>query len=63
MLMERYGLSADHAMSYLRRNSQHANVKVRDLAEALVAERDARPGDQRPRCDTRHTPATSVAPA
>ncbi|GCD91345.1 ANTAR domain-containing protein [Nocardioides sp. LS1] len=46
MLMERYGLSADHAMSYLRRNSQHANVKVRDLARAIVADRDARPGDQ-----------------
>ncbi len=40
ILMERYGLTSDQAMAYLRRRSQESQHKVRDLAEHLVAERD-----------------------
>lgn len=35
ILMERYGMSADSAFAYLRRLSQNANVKLRDLADQL----------------------------
>lgn len=40
ILMERHGLSAERAMSYLRRQSQETQVKVRDLATELVDERE-----------------------
>jgi hypothetical protein len=36
IVMERYGLSADHAWNYLVRTSQQQNTKLRDLAEELV---------------------------
>jgi len=36
IVMERYGLSADHAWNYLVRTSQQHNTKLRDLAEELV---------------------------
>ncbi|HET7799087.1 MAG TPA: GAF and ANTAR domain-containing protein [Humibacillus xanthopallidus] len=37
VLMERCGLSAEAAFSYLRRVSQTGNLKLRDVARALVA--------------------------
>ncbi|WP_162448560.1 GAF and ANTAR domain-containing protein [Phytoactinopolyspora mesophila] len=37
LLMERYGLDARRAFDVLRRYSQDANVKLRDVAEQLVA--------------------------
>jgi GAF domain-containing protein len=36
ILMERYGLDPDQAFGYLRRVSSHSNVKLRDVADALV---------------------------
>lgn len=40
ILMERYVLTGDQAMSYLRRWSQESQTKVRDLAQVLVDARD-----------------------
>lgn len=40
MLMERYGLDADAAFAVLRRYSQQGNVKLRDVAERIVRERE-----------------------
>ena len=40
ILMERYGLDADQACAVLRRHSQDHNVKLHDVAERLIAERD-----------------------
>jgi hypothetical protein len=37
ILMERYELNSDQAMHYLRRSSQEANAKVRDIAQELVS--------------------------
>jgi len=37
VLMERYQLSEDRAFGYLARVSQNSNVKVRDLADEIVA--------------------------
>lgn len=39
ILMERYDLDADRAFSVLRRYSQHANTKLRVIAEQVVRER------------------------
>lgn len=48
ILMERHGLNEDQAFAVLKRYSQDHNVKLRDLAEQLVATRrlpdSARPG-------------------
>ena len=51
VLMERYGLTSDQAMAFLRRESQHTHLPVRDLATALVGRRDAasRPAAPEPR--------------
>jgi len=40
ILMERYGLGGEAAMSYLRRHSQQSQLKVRELAAELVAQQD-----------------------
>jgi hypothetical protein len=37
LVMERYGLSDERAFAFLTRLSQHGNVKLRTLAEQLVA--------------------------
>lgn len=37
IIMERYGLDAEQAMGFLRRRSQESQVKLRDLAQRLVA--------------------------
>lgn len=47
LVMERFRLDGDEAMTYLRRRSQEAHVRVRDLAATLVARHEdetARPG-------------------
>lgn len=36
MLMATLGLGADDAFTLLKRNSQHANIKLRDLAQTLI---------------------------
>ncbi len=41
MLMLRYGLSLDHAFAFLARRSQAENVKLRELAEDVIAELSA----------------------
>lgn len=38
ILMERYQLTEDRAFQYLVRVSQHSNIKVRDVAQELVAQ-------------------------
>lgn len=40
ILMERYGMTGDQAMSYLRRHSQDSHLKVRDLAAQVVGRRE-----------------------
>ncbi len=37
IIMERYALDSEQAMQYLRRSSQEANAKVRDIAQELVS--------------------------
>lgn len=37
MLMERYGLDADRAFALLRRHSQDNNIKLRDVAQQVIA--------------------------
>ena len=44
LVMERYRLDGDGAMTYLRRRSQEAHVRVRDLAATLVAQHDDETG-------------------
>ena len=39
ILMERFDLDADRAFEFLRRQSQHHNVKLRSVAEWVVANR------------------------
>ena len=48
ILMERYSLDEARALAYLRRESSHRNVKVRDLAAEVVAERDRTSGAAEP---------------
>ncbi|MFM6847534.1 MAG: ANTAR domain-containing protein [Terrabacter sp.] len=36
VLMQRHGLSSDAAFSFLRRNSQNANIKLRDVAQRFL---------------------------
>jgi hypothetical protein len=36
VLMQRYGLSSEAAFSFLRRNSQNANIKLRDVAARFL---------------------------
>lgn len=36
VLMERYGMGSDAAFNFLRRNSQNANVKLRDVAATFL---------------------------
>lgn len=48
LFMERFSLSSDEAMAYLRRLSQDQQVKIRDLARAVLEDNDEhrdRPGD------------------
>jgi len=42
IIMERYQLSEDRAFAYLVRASSHANVKLRQIAQGLVDENNAR---------------------
>lgn len=39
ILMERYEIAADRAFDYLRRQSEHRNIKLRTVAELVVANR------------------------
>ena len=55
IVMERYHLTSEQAMAYLRRTSQESQQKVRDLAEHMVGERDR---TQRPTRDD-DAPGTS----
>ena len=48
ILMERYSLDEARALAYLRRESSHRNVKVRDLAAEVVAQREATGDGQLP---------------
>lgn len=41
VLMERYALTSDQAMSYLRRHSQETHQPIRDLAGEVVGRREA----------------------
>jgi GAF domain-containing protein len=41
ILMERYELNEDRAFAFLVRASSHTNIKLRDLAQQLVDERNA----------------------
>jgi GAF domain-containing protein len=50
LLMGKYGLSADRAMSVLKRYSQDTNVKLREIAHEIVEEGQLPERDQ----DTRH---------
>jgi GAF domain-containing protein len=42
IIMERYQLSEDRAFAYLVRASSHANIKLREIAQELVDENNAR---------------------
>jgi GAF domain-containing protein len=42
IIMERYDVDEDRAFEYLTRVSQHSNVKIRDVAQALVSQHDHR---------------------
>jgi GAF domain-containing protein len=42
IVMERYQLSEDRAFAYLVRASSHANIKLREIAQELVDENNAR---------------------
>ncbi|ANH36540.1 ANTAR domain protein [Nocardioides dokdonensis FR1436] len=46
LFMERFTLTSEQAMAYLRRLSQHQQVKVRVLAQQVVDVSDARPQDE-----------------
>lgn len=46
IIMERYGLDADQAFALLRRHSQDTNIKLREVASRIVAER-ALPAESR----------------
>lgn len=46
MLMERFGLDADHAFDVLRRYSQTINVPIRDIAADMIATRHLPPLDR-----------------
>ena len=54
IVMERYGLDSDHALSFLRRTSQASQVRVRDLAQELV---DGSPGAVAPGAEPEEGPA------
>ncbi|WP_459972639.1 ANTAR domain-containing protein [Nocardioides pyridinolyticus] len=41
VLMERYGLTSDRAMAFLRRQSQDTQLPIRDLATEVVRQREA----------------------
>lgn len=41
ILMEKFDIDADSAFNFLKRISQHENVKLSAVAEAIVAQRDA----------------------
>ncbi|MBC9824155.1 ANTAR domain-containing protein [Terrabacter sp. MAHUQ-38] len=52
ILMERHGLTAESAFTYLRRLSQNGNVKLRDLAEELRLTGRLPDDDRGPECPT-----------
>ncbi|CAA9423524.1 MAG: hypothetical protein AVDCRST_MAG35-2142, partial [uncultured Quadrisphaera sp.] len=41
ILMERYDMNEDRAFAFLVRASSHGNVKLRDIAQELVDQRNA----------------------
>ena len=43
ILSERYDIDEDRAFAFLVRASSHGNIKIRDIAQQLVDERNARP--------------------
>jgi GAF domain-containing protein len=50
ILMERHDIDPDQAFAYLARVSSHSNVKLRDVAQALIDEvvgRSTKPGQER----------------
>lgn len=46
IVMERYGLTDERAFAFLTRLSQHRNVKLRRVAQEMVAEAQARGGER-----------------
>lgn len=46
ILMERYDMNEDRAFAFLVRASSHANMKLRTVAQELVAEANSDQGDQ-----------------
>jgi GAF domain-containing protein len=42
ILMGRYGIGADQAFEYLRRRSQHDNVKLSDIAHEVIDDQDVK---------------------
>jgi GAF domain-containing protein len=42
MLMERYGMNEDRAFAFLVRASSHSNLKLRDIAQELVDQHNAK---------------------
>ena len=48
LFMERYSIGSEEAMAYLRRLSQDQQVKIRDLAQAVVDANDPHPGPVEP---------------
>ena len=47
IVMERYGLPDDRAFAFLTRLSQHRNVKLRRVAEEIIAANESRQDDKR----------------
>ena len=50
ILMERYGMSEDRAFAFLVRASSHSNLKLRDVAQELVDQRNTPLRPRRPSC-------------
>ena len=63
ILMGHYGLNADTAFRLLRRWSQHVNIKVRTLAQALVDAVVRQPCSEFPPHDLIQQLGTTRAPA
>jgi AmiR/NasT family two-component response regulator len=42
IVMERYQMNEDRAFSFLVRASSHGNIKLRDIAQELVEQRNTR---------------------
>jgi len=65
ILMQRYSIDPDTAYAYLRRLSQHGNIRLRDIAAQIIA--DAQPGAvsepaDGPHCTTAAAPPNGTEP-